>query len=156
MLSLGQIKTIEGLLAQGTPQRQIHAFTGFSRTVISGIAHGRRPDYEAIRRAKAEQSGATPEFPAARCPRCGHQVYQPCRICAARQRQLIEALCPGPSPITELLEPLGLDLLPEHQKRYLQIRARRRLLPGCHDQKAATRDSQRQLPTTSEDRREDD
>ncbi len=67
MLLQGQIETIKGLLAQGTSQRQVHALTGFSRTVISDIADGRRPDYEAIRRAKAEQSCVS-DCPPTRCP----------------------------------------------------------------------------------------
>lgn len=142
MLSQWQIDRIQGLLAQGKHQRQIHALTGIARGTIAGIAHGRRPDYEAIRRARSEQSRTTPEGPLARCLGCGHYVHLPCRICATRRWKLIRLLCNGPQEVPELLKPLGLDLLPEHRLRYERVRARRELLSGRRGRRVVSRASQ--------------
>jgi hypothetical protein len=139
MLSQWQIDRIQGLLAQGKRQRQIHALTGIARGTIAGIAHGHRPDYGAIRRAKSEQSRTTPEGPLARCFGCGHYVHLPCRICATRRWKLIRLLCHDPQEVPELLEPLGLDLLPEHRLRYERVRARRERASGCQSRRVVSR-----------------
>ena len=84
MLALAKIMEVQRLLADGHLSiRKISAATGVSRTTISGIASGRRPDYEALRRARLEEY--QPSGPLARCAECGGLVYTPCRLCRLRK-----------------------------------------------------------------------
>lgn len=82
MLSPAIVEEIRRLLAEGRlSQRRIAAATGVSRTTVSNIARGRRPDYP--------QRGCEDELglacgPLARCPGCGGRVYMPCRLCHVR------------------------------------------------------------------------
>ena len=68
-------------------------------------------------------------FRPGRCPLCGAAIQRgPCRACRVRQKLLAR----GPKPQPEPTEELGLDLLPEHFARYLDVRpaAVRRHLVG--------------------------
>lgn len=130
MLTVRQITEIRRLLLDGRSQREINRLTHMARDTIAGIVHNRRPDYEAIRQAKREETQTRPSGPLSRCPGCGHRVYFPCRVCLARRRQLVSRVWDLAGPAPELEEPLGLELTPEHQRRYEEVRARRALLAG--------------------------
>jgi transcriptional regulator with XRE-family HTH domain len=86
MLALAKIMEVERLLAAGNlSHRKIAAVTGVSRATISGIASGRRPDYEALRRAREEKR--RPPGPVGRCAECGALVYLPCQLCKMREAE---------------------------------------------------------------------
>lgn len=90
MIELSLIKEAERLLAEGQlSQRRIAATVGISRATVGAIAAGRRPDYEAIRAARAGE--LEPSGPPARCPNCGGLVYTPCRLCQVRSMKNQEA-----------------------------------------------------------------
>jgi transcriptional regulator with XRE-family HTH domain len=89
MLAIGKVKEIERLLAEGgLSQRKIAATVGCSRALISAIARGARPDYEARRLARLTKS--EPLGPIERCPTCGARVYTPCRLCRVRKMQALQ------------------------------------------------------------------
>jgi hypothetical protein len=85
MIEPAKIKEVERLLAIGQySQRKIAKLTGVSRAIISDVAMGKRPDYEARRAAKKELEkgfGGPPR----RCPTCGYLVYMPCQLCRVRE-----------------------------------------------------------------------
>ena len=56
MLTVRQITEIRRLLLDGRSQREINRLTHMARDTIAGIVHNRRPDYEAIRQAKREET----------------------------------------------------------------------------------------------------
>lgn len=89
MLAIGKVKEVERLLAEGRlSQRKIARAVGVSRGVVSIIASGKRPDYEARRlRNRVDQE---PLGPIERCPGCGGRVYTPCRLCRVRSLHEIE------------------------------------------------------------------
>jgi hypothetical protein len=67
-----------------------------------------------------------PDVPPERCPECGEMVYPPCLLCETRSLLAkhpghVIRRCRPDSPIL-----VGLDLEPEHQKRYEKIRKKRR------------------------------
>lgn len=94
MLATGKVVEIERLLAEGRlSQRKISTLVGVSRGVISAIARGARPDYEARRHDESEVD--QPRGDIERCPGCGGRVYMPCRLCHVRQLQAVDdALLP--------------------------------------------------------------
>lgn len=82
MLSPALVAEVRRLLAEGRlSQRRIAAVTGVSRTTVSNIARGRRPDY-APRPQGDELDLAC--GPLGRCPGCGGRVFLPCRLCHVR------------------------------------------------------------------------
>jgi transcriptional regulator with XRE-family HTH domain len=85
MIEPAKIKEVERLLATSQySQRKIAKLTGVSRAIISDIATGKRPDYEARRAARKEMEkgfGGPPR----RCPTCGALVYMPCQLCRVRE-----------------------------------------------------------------------
>jgi len=91
MLALAKVREVERLLAEGElSQRKIAKATGVSRATISGIASGRRPDYELRMRARADKEVVEPLGPIERCPTCGGRVYMPCRLCRVRKVKVPE------------------------------------------------------------------
>lgn len=83
MLPESKIEEARRLLAAGKlSQRRIAQAIGISRATLSGIASGKRPDYEALRRARGQQD--EPLGPIERCPTCGGKVHMPCRLCRLR------------------------------------------------------------------------
>ncbi len=89
MIALMKIKEAERLLAEGKlSHRKIAKAVGISRATVGAIASGRRPDYEARRRARASQ--VEPLGPLARCPGCGGLVHMPCRLCSLRNAKAYE------------------------------------------------------------------
>lgn len=125
MLTESKVRWVRRLLAKGLSYRAIREITGVSRDTIGKIARHQRPNCRALRRPETTE-GETPgqARPTIRC-KCGFRVYPPCRICRIRNavangghRQVFGAAGSD--------QPIGLELHPEHQKRYEQVRARRR------------------------------
>lgn len=86
MLAKTKIEEARRLLAEGKlSQRRIAQAIGISRATLSGIASGKRPDYEALRRARGQEE--EPLGPVERCPTCGGRVHMPCRLCRVRALQ---------------------------------------------------------------------
>lgn len=96
MLSPALVEEVRRLLAEGRfSQRRIAVLTGVSRTTVSNIARGRRPDYP--QRACDDELGLACG-PLGRCPGCGGRVYLPCRLCHVRAvaaRQAVRATAKG-------------------------------------------------------------
>lgn len=91
MIALGKIKEVKRLLADGKlSQRKIAEAIGVSRATVSGIARGKRPDYEPRMRARGDDEEVEPLGPIARCPDCGGRVYMPCRLCRVRKMKARE------------------------------------------------------------------
>lgn len=108
-------------LLEETPlsHRKIARLTGVSRGLVDAVASGKRPDYETAPPSD-EDMEEEPAGPPSRCPSCGGMVYLPCRLCRTRSSNIggpsLRSTCPT------FFEPLGLDLRPEHQARYEQVR----------------------------------
>lgn len=110
MLAMGKVLEIERLLAEGRlSQRKISLLVGVSRGVISAIARGTRPDYEARRQNHSD--AIEPRGDIERCPTCGGRVYMPCRLCRVRRIQADES-----------------ELLPKLRRRARQQGVRRLLV----------------------------
>jgi hypothetical protein len=124
MLTPWQVENVRRLLSEGRSQREIRRVTGIARGTIAAIAHGRRPDYEAIRRAKREETRTRPLGRPERCPVCGHIVCPPCRVCHARRCKRISHQGTGPQSGPSFGGPLVLELTPEDQVRYEEVQAR--------------------------------
>ena len=124
-------------------QRKVARLTGVSRSTIAAIASDKRPDYELLRRSR-EADWEEPAGPAVRCPGCGHRVYMPCQLCRLRERLAkkrgtgtargtltgiasgtLDDLARAATPllVEVTVEPLGVELRPEHRDRYEEVRA---------------------------------
>jgi transcriptional regulator with XRE-family HTH domain len=109
-------------------QRKVARLTGISRSTIAAIACGKRPDYELLQRLR-ETDWEEPAGPAVRCPGCGHRVYMPCQLCRLRARLAAKRAATGLAGGTlvglasGVIEPLGVNLRPEHRARYEEVRA---------------------------------
>jgi len=126
MLSESKVRWVRGLLADGLSHRAIQKVTGVSRHTIGKIARRRRPDGEPLDQLQQPEGQAPEPAPRPiRCPECGHQVYPPCRACQIR-KALADGQLRQVFRNAHLAEPVGLDLLPEHQDRYERLLARRR------------------------------
>jgi transcriptional regulator with XRE-family HTH domain len=118
MLAPGLVTEVRRLLSEKKlSQRKIARLVGVSRGTIGAIAAGRRPDYAALR--KPDDDAEKPSGPPERCPGCGGMVYLPCRLC--RTRVAIKTY--APPRWQDAIEPLGLNLRPDHYARYQQVRA---------------------------------
>jgi len=116
MIAPAMIDSIRELLAAGQlSQRKIARRLGVSRGTVAGVAAGRRPDYEAIRRKREESRQPIPLGPLGRCATCGGLVYQPCRLCELR-RQL--AKLPRRAVDRRPIEPMGVELRGDAKTRY--------------------------------------
>ncbi|HLA85987.1 MAG TPA: hypothetical protein VJL29_14440 [Thermoguttaceae bacterium] len=127
MIATDVIDAIRELLAEGRMSRRRIARTlGVSRGVVAGVAEGRRPDYDAMRRRREENTQPLALGPLRRCPTCGGMVHVPCRLCALRE-QLLETArnTARRMPDLRLTEPLGLELHGEARSRYEAIHSRR-------------------------------
>ncbi|MCR4413099.1 MAG: winged helix-turn-helix transcriptional regulator [Thermoguttaceae bacterium] len=86
MIAPSMVDEIRRLLSEGRlSQRAIARRTGISRGTVAAIASGRRPDYEARRRAAGIEY-TPPRGKPVRCPGCGGLVQMPCLACQLRQR----------------------------------------------------------------------
>jgi hypothetical protein len=117
------IDEIRELLAEGRlSYRAIAERAGVSRGLVTNVANGRRPDYDAIRRRRQENFEPIALGPLARCRTCGGLVHLPCRLCQL-QEQL--ATSPPRSADPRSPEPLELELRGEARVRYEAIHQRR-------------------------------
>ena len=122
MLAPSMVTEIRRLLVEDKlSQRKIAKLTGVSRGTVGAIASGRRPDYEP--RSKSDDEFERPSGPPQRCTTCGGMVYMPCRLCALRRRLAASGKSRWRDPRPEL--PLGMELRPEQQRRYEEVRAAR-------------------------------
>ena len=127
MLKAAVVMRVRELLAEGRNHSEVGRMVRLSRNTVTKIAAGRYPDYTAIRRAKQQAQGSGRQRPMGKCPGCGYRVHLPCRICRARAMAALSTLfaqCGLPFDLLD--EPLGLELQPEHQARYEEIRKGRR------------------------------
>jgi hypothetical protein len=121
MLAWSLVEEVRRLLAEGKwSQRKIAKQLGISRGTIGAIAQGKR----AVGRPQPQEGDEEwhAEGPPERCPCCGQLVYPPCRLCRIRA-VLAKASRPRlPEMELPLEASLRLDLNPEHQARYEEIR----------------------------------
>ncbi len=90
MLAKEKVEETRRLLSETSlSHRKIAKRLGVSRATVGAIASGKRPDYEARRRAQAMVD--EPLGPIVRCPDCGGKVYAPCRLCHVRKLKADEA-----------------------------------------------------------------
>jgi transcriptional regulator with XRE-family HTH domain len=122
MIAAKTIAEIHRLLDLKTySQRQIARLLGVSRGTVGSVALGRRRGDSPRDTGKedlAESSG-----PPARCPGCGGLVYMPCLLCKLRKERPRARVQNRPTNFAAIPD---LDLRPEHQQRYQEVRARRR------------------------------
>jgi hypothetical protein len=126
MLTPEKVAAVRKLLSATPrlPQRTIAATVGVSRASVTGIATGRRPDYERQRRDQAlrrEADEALARGPFTRCPDCGGLVRTPCRACHVRASGAIGPTGPTRDPVGGC----GLELRPDDRERYEEVRLRR-------------------------------
>jgi hypothetical protein len=128
MLKPDAVRLVRCLLGQGHSQRQTALLSGVSRSRVSAIASGRRPDYERLaleRGPSIDEASGSAQW----CHGCGHKVWLPCVLCALRETM---ARRPPPGRAAgEAIEPLGLDLREQHRQRYEEIHRRRVALEGA-------------------------
>jgi hypothetical protein len=119
------VDLVKALLVEGRhSQRRIARMTGVSRYTVWAIANGKRPDCKQQRQAKQKAAGAPFSGPAQRCPTCGAMVQLPCLACVIRERKQKGQLS---SPFGGVEgEGLQLELVDRAQRRYEQVRARKR------------------------------
>lgn len=124
MLSPAKVAEVEQLLASGgISQRAIARRTGVSRGTVAAIAAG-------TRRKKPLRAFVGPPFdlaaPLKRCPQCGGRVHLPCWACAVEAIRQTRSYRPFAERPTAAGAPaaivVGLDLRPEHQRRYRRVR----------------------------------
>ena len=99
-------------------QRSIARLAGVSRGSVGAIASGKCRDHTESREEWEEPAG-----PPERCPECGGKVYMPCQLCRLREIRKKGPRQTAWGDATRIVEPLGLDLRPEHRIRYEQVRA---------------------------------
>jgi transcriptional regulator with XRE-family HTH domain len=122
MIDSEKVAEIKRLLAEGRlSQRKIAARARVSRGTVGAIAAGRRPDYEELRKRRAEEEVIS-AGPVERCPSCGGTVHLPCRLCHVRSLLARSKLSPQPRRPEEIPR---VELAGEYRRRYEQLRARR-------------------------------
>jgi len=120
MIAAETVAEVRRLLRE-TPlsHRKIARLTGVSRGLVDAVASGKRPDREIAPPSEEEE----PTGPPARCPDCGGMVYLPCRACQVRLHHETKT---RNHRVTFAMQPLGLELRPEHRTRYEQVQRWRR------------------------------
>ncbi len=124
MIDQAVVKEISRLLGENKlSQRKIAKLTGVSRGTIGTIAAGKRPDYEQLRRERADTL-PRPAGPPRRCWRCGAMVQLPCMACHIRDLIRSGQGIPrftNPEPLLEL------ELRGKHRTRYEEVHRQRQL-----------------------------
>ena len=124
MIDPAVVKEIERLLGEKKlSQRKIAKLTGVSRGTIGAIAAGKRPNYEQLRRERADTL-PRPAGPPRRCPRCGAMVQLPCMACHIRHLTRSGQGIPRFTNPESLLE---LELRGKHRTRYEEVHRQRQL-----------------------------
>ena len=113
MLRRQTVQKVLRLLSEGVPIRQVARTIGVSRVTVQTIHRGTHASYR--RDPTPRDTKGEIHF----CERCHVLVEFPCVACAIRDYR-------GDFPtVDEFFEPLGVDLLPEDYKRYLEIKRRK-------------------------------
>ncbi len=120
MIAPSVIHEIQRLLDEGQhSRREIAAFAGVARSTVTAVADGeRRVDDYLDQAPEREELGA-----ARKCPSCGGTVRMPCKLCQTRELIIGKKLRQH-QPVVD--GPIGLNLKPEHQARYAEVRRWRR------------------------------
>jgi hypothetical protein len=122
MITSEKVAEIERLLTEGHhSQRTIAVMANVSRGTVAAIAAGRRPNYDELRRRRAEED-AFARGPVGRCSTCGGTVRLPCRLCHVR-KLLAESKLPALPPWPE--EAPQVTLTGEYRLRYEEVHGRR-------------------------------
>lgn len=150
MLAPSIVAKIRCLLAEDKlSQRKIAKLTGISRGTVGAIARGRRPDYQ--QRPKTNDESDRPSGPPQRCGTCGGMVHMPCRLCGLRKQLASAAKSRRRDAQSEVSS--GLELWPQHQKQYEEVRTARaeaerlemeRIASGEMDRKFAVYEARRE------------
>ena len=123
MIAAEIVAEVQRLLKEASlSHRKIARLMGVSRGLVDAVASGKRPCYETTTPSD-EDAWEEPAGPPSRCHGCGGMVYMPCRLCHARSLSAEES---RRFRILPTIEPLGLELRPEHLARYEQVRRWRR------------------------------
>jgi len=123
MITIEQAEQVERLLGEGTlSQRTIAKTTGVSRGTVAAIAKGKRPDYDAMRRAREAEQVPEPIGPPQRCPGCGGMVLMPCVLCRVEELSAASGRRPAFPSSTAPDRCFALDLKPHHRRRYEEVR----------------------------------
>jgi hypothetical protein len=112
-----RIDEVKRLLARGKlSQRKIAKAVGISRGTVYYVATGRRRDhFDRILEEPIENSG-----PKTHCGGCGGMVSMPCRLCKGRALAILKKAIKKPQNQPDLK--LSLELKPDHQERYEDVR----------------------------------
>ena len=104
------IKKAQKLLDEGFSIHCIAKLCSISHMTVKRIKSGER---YVGQNHRVKESMALDDYK--RCPECGGMVIMPCRACGMKVAK------PTPKRICPIV--LGLDLLPEHQERYEEVRS---------------------------------
>jgi hypothetical protein len=119
MLSPCVVREVRRLLLEGNySARRIGMMLGVSRSTVTNIAHGNRPDYK----VGEEDLPDLPQGDHRRCPGCGGLARVPCFVC--RVRRVIRRRRLFPTADAAGAE-LWLELHGADRARYELVRARR-------------------------------
>lgn len=128
MLNRYQVDKVQRLLEQEHSQRAVARMTGISRGTVGTIANGRHAPKLKLLRDIQDEEAAEYCGPKIFCRTCGYMIYEPCGVCRAREYKRDH---PQTADVDEQPPPpLGLELRPQHQRRYEKVRARR-IKAGC-------------------------
>ena len=127
-LTRAELRGILELLSKERSQRRVAALARRSRGLVTQIARGQHP----LQLQPAPQIGAgeSPEEadprgrPKERCPGCGRKIVMSCQACLAESHRVLSRFARRVNRVLDD-QPLGLNLKPEHQARYLECKARR-------------------------------
>jgi hypothetical protein len=120
MLSPVIIREIEQLLEEGQlTRRKIAIKVGVARSTVTAVAERIRQADDYLQHAPTPK----PLAKARRCPSCGATVRMPCKLCQTREL-VAGGRLPPPKPV--VAASIGLQLKPEHQARYAEVRRWRR------------------------------
>jgi DNA-binding XRE family transcriptional regulator len=124
MLSPDVIRKIQQLLEERQhTHRKIATSVGVSRSTVAAVAKGERRITDTVRRVPKPKPKPKPPEGIQRCPSCGAKVRMPCLLCQMREMASNEQ-APQDHPI--VATPIGLELKPEQQARYAEVRRWRR------------------------------
>jgi len=119
MLSPTIIREIERLFQQGLSRRKIAKRLRVSLGIVSVVVAGKRQADDHLRpKPRTKETAKT-----RKCPSCHAIVHMPCKLCQTRELIAGNHLDPLPPTIDT---PIGLNLKPEHEARYAQVRRWRR------------------------------